>query len=307
MKNKISSISNSNQNPMKAFLKRLFLFTLILSSYLFINYLVNKTIISFQKSNLKITNLIIAGDSHPQKSINPNLFNSAISISQTAEPYISTFWKLKYLIQDTIVDTLILGFSHHNISAFNDLKFKHKPWNTEMYNRTYITQNFKLLNPELYEINEFYKTYFKNMCIYPNTEHFKFIGGYENFNLNKIEDYNKAIKRHYLINKKPAGISISSIAYLDSIANFCTDNNILLILISSPVHYEYSKRIPKYIVDRYEKEKNRLRQEDIQIWDFTNNKYSDEYFLNSDHLNAKGSLKFTTDLTKLLKQNKTIQ
>ena len=156
---------------MNAFLKRLFLFTLI----------------------LKITNIIIAGDSHPQKSINPKMFNSATSITQTAEPYVSTFWKLKYLLQDIQIDTLILGFSHHNLSAFNDLKFTNKTWSTEMYNRTYLTENFILLNSKLYDINAFYKTYFINMCIYPNTKHFKFMGGYENFDLNKIEDYNKAI------------------------------------------------------------------------------------------------------------------
>lgn len=286
---------------MNAFLKRLLLFTLILIGYLGVNYLINTTIISFQKSDLKITNIIIAGDSHPQKSINPKMFNSATSITQTAEPYVSTLWKLKYLLQDIQIDTLILGFSHHNLSAFNDLKFTNKTWSTEMYNRTYLTENFKLLNSKLYDINEFYKTYFKNMCIYPNTKHFKFIGGYENFNLNKIEDYNKAIKRHYLINEQPAGISETAIAYLDSIANYCNNNNIALILTSSPVHQEYSKRIPEYIVDRYEKEKERLKKQHIQILDFTNAKYKDEYFLNSDHLNAEGSLKFTTQLIKLLK------
>ena len=292
---------------MNAFLKRLFLFTLILIGYLGVNYLINTTIISFQKSDLKITNIIIAGDSHPQKSINPKMFNSATSITQTAEPYVSTFWKLKYLLQDIQIDTLILGFSHHNLSAFNDLKFTNKTWSSEMYNRTYLTENFKLLNSKLYDINAFYKTYFINMCIYPNTKHFKFMGGYENFDLNKIEDYNKAIKRHYFINEQPAGISETAIAYLDSIANYCNYNKIALILTSSPVHQEYSKRVPEYIVDRYEKEKERLKKQHIQILDFTNAKYKDEYFLNSDHLNAEGSLKFTTQLIKLFKENKTIQ
>lgn len=291
---------------MNAFLKRLFLFTLILIGYLSINYLINTTIISFQKSNLKTPNLIIAGDSHPQKSINPNIFDSAISITQTAEPYVATFWKLKYLLKGAQIDTLILGFSHHNLSAFNDLKFTNKTWSSEMYNRTYLTENFNTLNSELYDINTFYKTYFKNMCIYPNAKHFKFMGGYENFDLNKIEDYNNAIKRHYFINEEPAGVSQTSIAYLDSIVNYCKSNNILLTLTSSPVHQEYSKRIPKYIVDRYEEEKARLKKQNIRILDFTNAKYKDKYFLNSDHLNTEGSLKFTTQLIEILKGDKTI-
>lgn len=285
---------------MNSFLIRLFKFSFILLAYIGANYIINIYITSIQDPFPPEVNIVIAGDSHLQKSLNPNEFDSAISIAQTAEPYIATFWKLKYLLRKTKVDTLILGFSHHNISAFNDLKFTDKTWSKEMYERTYLIHNFQSLAPSLYNNTELYTTYFKNMCSYPNLSPFKFIGGYENFDKNKIDDYRKAINRHYYINGINAGVSETSLAYLDSIIDLTTYNNIKLVLTGSPVHKNYFTRIPTYISERYNKEKKRLETMDINIQDFSKTNYPDKYYLNSDHLNIAGSQKFSSELKKSL-------
>ncbi len=285
---------------MNSFLIRLFKFSFILLAYIGANYIINIYITSIQDPFPSEVNIVIAGDSHLQKSLNPNDFVSAISIAQTAEPYIATYWKLKYLLNNTKFDTLILGFSHHNISAFNDLKFTDKTWSNEMYERTYLIHNFQSLEPSLYSNTELYTTYFKNMCSYPNLSPFKFIGGYENFNINKIDDYQKASNRHYYINGINAGISETSLAYLDSILYLTSSNNIKVVLTGSPVHNNYLTRIPTYISERYNKEKERLETMGVDIRDFSKTNYPDEYYLNADHLNIVGSQKFSSELKKSL-------
>lgn len=287
---------------MNSFLKKLFIFSCTLLGYIGVNYLINKYIISSQSPYPSEVNILISGDSHLQKSLNPSEFNSAISNAQTAEPYISTFWKLKHLLKQTKVDTLILGFSHHNISAFNDLKFIDKKWSKEMYKRIFLIQDFQSLKPSLYNKKEFYKTYFKNMCSYPNLNPFNFTGGFENFDKSVIEDFQKAINRHYFIDGKDAGVSDLSISYLDSIVNLSAALDIKLILIGSPVHKNYLNRIPPYITNRYNKEKERLEALDVTIYDFSNLNYPDKYYLNSDHLNTNGSIKFSSDLKKIIQQ-----
>ena len=59
-------------------------------------------------------------------SLNPKLLYNTINISQGAEPYVLTYWKLKEILMLNKIDTLILGFAPHNISEYNDKKFLNK-------------------------------------------------------------------------------------------------------------------------------------------------------------------------------------
>ena len=92
-----------------------------LMGYFGINNVINSILISREDLHLTSSTLIM-GDSRTQYSLDPHLFPSANNISQTAEPYFLTYWKLKALIDLHEIDTVILGFAHQNISAFNDRK-----------------------------------------------------------------------------------------------------------------------------------------------------------------------------------------
>jgi len=281
---------------MKKFIIKILIFALILFGYTGLNLAINKLIISESDVPMRQVNILIAGDSHPKNSVNPAYFESARNISQTAEPYVITFWKLKYLLPKFPVDTVILGFSHHNISAFNDRKFTDKKWASEMFKRTYPIQNFDGLHHINVDFTKFYKIYFRNMMLYPNTDHFDYLGKYSNTDYSDISNTEEVIKRHYFYKGEPVGISETSISYLDSIVKICNEQNVTLILAGSPVHEDYFGQIPDYIKQRYNEEKSRLRNEGIMVIDHSDEFYKKDHFLDADHLNEKGADKFTKEI-----------
>jgi hypothetical protein len=287
---------------MDKFFKKLLVFGMLFTAYTIGMLAINNFIIAQKKIKISThTNILIAGDSHMQKAVVPTEFKNALSIAQTAEPYHVTYWKLKFLETIYSYDTLIVGFSHHNFSSFNDLKFSNKIWSTEMYKRTYLTNRFEYFSTSYYSKKEYYKTYFEHMCIYPNFSHFKFMGGYKNINLSKIEDYQKAINRHFYINGVEAETSQIQIAYLDSIYQFCTTNNIELILTSSPIHTLYRNKIPKEYVSLHTQKINEFKNQNVLVINQYQANYSDDEYLNTDHLNVKGAMRYTRELIRQIK------
>ncbi len=286
---------------MTRFLVRLSLFTGLIIGYLAVLFIVNTLIIEIQKKQLKRSvNVLLAGDSHMQKSVNPMGLTNAMSIAQTAEPYIATYWKLKYLESTIDYDTLVLSFAPHNFSSFNDLKFIHKTWSNEMYKRTYLTQKFSTLNSRYFNESEYYKTFFKQMCILPRQNHFQFIGAYKNKNKSNITQAKKAIARHFFIEGNPAQFSQLQANYLDSIYLHCKETNTELVLVTSPVHSNYQTNIPDNYSTLFEKKKAIYTDKGCIVLDKSLLAYPDNYFYNTDHLNTTGAEEFTLELFKSL-------
>ena len=119
---------------MKKFIKQIILFILIYILILGINFSLNLYFINTIPPMVNANTLII-GDSHPQTAINPKLLNNAENLSQSAEPYLITYFKLKKLLDTNKINTVILGYSYHNLSAFNDKKFIDSKWSKKMFQR----------------------------------------------------------------------------------------------------------------------------------------------------------------------------
>jgi hypothetical protein len=258
--------------------------------------------IIFQNSKLPINmaDVLIAGDSHPQMAIDPSRMISAINIAKTAEPYVLTYWKLKYIFKHHKPKILILGFAHHNISAFNDMKFWNKKWSHEMFRRSYIINEFNSIDDMRLDRMEFYKVFIKEMCLYPHNDHFKFIGGYSNSNRSDLSDIKSAIIRHYYYKNTELNISETEITYLNRIVSLCKKHGINLILVGTPVTEKYLELIPDIFKRRYDIEKIRLLSENSIVADFTCTFYEDNLYLDADHLNEKGASKFTHQINSLL-------
>ena len=143
---------------MKKFIIQISTFTALFFIILIANYFINSIIFKNQKSLIRDTNILIVGDSHTQASINPILFASSVNISQAAEPYYLSFWKLQNILSNTAIDTVILGFSYHNLSSFNDQKLTNEKWSSEMYNRMYYIENIKALKDLDIDYLEYYKS-----------------------------------------------------------------------------------------------------------------------------------------------------
>jgi hypothetical protein len=257
----------------------------------------------YSNTSVKLSNfsILIIGDSHSQTSLNPDLFLDAKNIAQSKEPYALTFWKLKHILQSNKIDTLLIGFSHHNISSFNDYKFSDKKWSNQLFKRCYVIEDFHSIKQKIHvDYFDFYKIMIQQTCIYPKVNHFNFIGSYRSHDRSNISDSIESSSRHYMRNNQELGVSEISISYLDSIISLCNHNSITPIIIVSPVHKSYYKRIPKEISIRFETILNDLDAEGVIVIDKSNSIYYDNEFYNSDHLNTKGSFRFSKEIKDIL-------
>lgn len=237
--------------------------------------------------------VLIAGDSHLQKALDPRRFVSAENTCQPAEPYVVTYWKLRYLFQRQAPRVLLLGFSHHHISAFNDRKFWDAQWATEMFHRVYPIQDFKEVKDLRVDCGEFFKIYFNRMCLYPRTDHFGFLGGYCPAEGTYLGNIQAAIDRHFYFQGQPLGVSEKALRYLDAIVALCRRHGVEPVLVGSPVHPDYYARIPPAFKAHFEADKKRLGGQGVRVLDFTATAWADDFYLDGDHLNQKGAARFT--------------
>lgn len=286
---------------MHIFIRKLVLFLLLPILYFIIMGVANTYIKNHTGPDIGRSRLLIAGDSYMQKAINPNLFDDAQSIAQTAEPYIITYWKLQALLPIIQPDTILLGFSHHNIAAFNDRKFSDPHIASELFERVEAIQQFSSFEP--LDVDQWLraKVWWKQYCFYPHQRHHNYVGGYENRPTSNLSDSLEAIERHFGSNGHIENASAISIAYLDSIINLCKKEQITLIFISSPVSASYGRLIPYYYIDQYYQIINQLEN----VWAYSDGDFPDDYFLNSDHLNSKGAEHFTKELIERIRWEQT--
>lgn len=273
-----------------------------MSLILLANFLINITYLKFFPPNDIKERIIITGDSYTQSAIYPNIFSSARNISQGAESYVISYYKLRQLLCYNHPDTIILGFSYHNFSAYNDLKFIDGRWSEEMFKRIYPLKDLNKSTFSLkYNDLQYHRVLFMNYLLFPNLRaHKNYIGDFEQSSRNDLKQLDSTIKRHY----SPEGISQSSVSYLDSIILLCNQKKVCLILISTPIHEDYYHRIPEKVKTEYDKLKSLYKNQKVTILDYTNYRLKMEYYKNYDHLNTPGAIRFSHLLKNRLKSQK---
>ena len=281
---------------MKNFIKKSLKFIFFLIVFFLINSLINIVLIKKQKLTLEKTSILIVGDSHTQKSLNPYYLINSSNISQYAEPYALTLWKLKKIFETYIPDTIIIGFSPHNISQFNEFKFSNSKWANEIFERSYTIMNFHQMSDKI-KINKklLYKKIWKKIALYPQINHISYIGEYSNLKESNLSDVQSVINRHYFTNNKQLNTSNTSIIFLNSILKLCESKKIVIVLLGSPLHSNYLSKVPEGIIKSYDSLLNIYRNEYL-VFDYTYNNYVDSLFLDNDHLNEYGAKKFTLEL-----------
>ena len=289
---------------MKKFVQQVLVFSLFLLAYFVLMGLINYYIYTQQNCIVKEHTILIAGDSQTRRGINPELFDDAINISQPAEPYVITYWKLKKIFKSASPDTLIIGFGPHNLSAFNDFKFWEEKWSTNMFERNYPVQEFLKLKTFKIDYIKFFKVLWKQTCFFPKRDHCTYIGNYFNSNSTNFSDTEKVVKRHYYRAGKEVGISNTSISFLDSIIHICQSNGVTPVLVYHPVHKSYFNQIPKQNTAKYKEVKKKLITEGVTIIGEPVSPYPDSLFFNANHLNDKGATRFTKELIQILKTDK---
>ena len=285
---------------MKKFIKTILVFFFILMGYFAASYFFNH----YQISNIELpfsdTSVLIIGDSYFERALNPKLFANAQNISQSAEPLFVSYWKLKSISQKIKIDTLLLSFSHHSISGYNDNKMIDKTWAYEMFRRVFPIVDLSEI-PVDYDTKVYYNVYFRNMFLYPKINYLSFIGAYEPSKGSNIAHIDEAIKRHFYKGDTIHGISEVSVHYLDSILYVCEKKNIVPVFVSTPVTKQYFSQIPSTFINSFKTVKDKLNKKGFLILDYSQKPYEDVYFKNGDHLNQKGATEFTLEIIQKLK------
>lgn len=294
----VKSLSISNFD-MKRFIIRFFIFLLFPLAFFLINLQVNRYLIATTIPNIKPNNILVVGDSHTATAINPAQLTGSINFSQNAEPYIITYYKLEHLIKGNDIQTVILGFSYHNLSAFNDLKLSKKPWAPSQFEHYYPFISLNKLRGLSVDRQLYLQTVVQNLLLYPKKNHNAgYRGGYNQraYALDRA-NFKTAIDRHYFYEGEQIGTSTVSAKYLEQAVLLSEREGFKLVLVNTPLHPEYLERIPVDNRSFYKMIKKRYEGR-VTILDYSDYPLDDKLFYDYDHLNSDGALIFSAMLNE---------
>ena len=246
--------------------------------------------------------VLIMGDSHMVRALDPQILGDAENFSQLSESYFMTYFKLKELLKHSNPETLILGYSYHNISASGDRKFIDPNQSNEMFKRMYPITSITDYESMEVDYNEYLKVLYRNMFLYPRFRHHTYLGSFEPRSEEMRDTWEAAIKRHYFLRGQNVGISLVSEEKLQSIIEIARENKLRVILVATPLHRSYRTKIPENFKHEFREFASDIlaKHDHVQFWD-----YSDEFddsglFFNSDHVNNVGAQRFTISIKRRL-------
>jgi hypothetical protein len=241
------------------------------------------------------------GDSQIQRLRGDFISKSAKNIASSGEHYYFTYQKLRTLVhtKNHKIDSLILGVSIHNFAP--------------VYNRLFnldFPEGEKSLKRYLYFIRMFDESGFLTtfdkvlkptiLGVYAAPD---FGGFYESTNSNPNKEIiNKAFKMHFSRKQNEAKFSDSQRDYLYKIDRLCTDNNIDLILVSTPYHFNYKEKIAPEYFDYFLESLKKLKHR--RHLNFIEDKIASSFMSDANHLNKIGAKKYSKIITEKLKAGK---
>ncbi len=310
---------------MKKFLYRVLIFLLILTSVLLVSSLTYK---HYRKNYLRSQNMrlgkdistLIIGDSHAETTFDDNIIPHSKNIAFHAEHYLFTYYKLKKILEgNPQLKIIILSYGAHNLSQGADVTIFSLGRNSRSFARYFMlldkegvtdtyspSQNWRVnyLKWKLYipfQLKLEAKLLYKTVLHKPIKLHdFPFIGKFYASSNHAFHDVREPINGHYFNKGKLLQKSNLAIKYLYKIIELCEANNIKLILINTPLHLEYRKRIPEYFTKLYTNTSIEItsKHPTIKIIDYSEEMLPDSAFGDYHHVNSIGAAKVSKKLIK---------
>jgi hypothetical protein len=272
----------------KDFTFRIAAFALILCAYMVGNLAFNSYRIYQNPPRLNSKTLIM-GDSHLMTSLDPSAMGSCTNICQEAEPYLSTYLKLREISRHNSIDTIFMGFSVHNLADYNDKKFLNNQWSYEMFNRMYSIITLDDLHAVPVNKESYQRALVNNLFLRPKLDHTSYIGHFSK-RIGKRKTRRSELET---IDQYFSGISTIATNYLDSIVSLTHKSGIKLILINTPIDKTYYKQIPRAFHNHFSQMSSLLKLKNVTILDYSMASYPDSCFYDLTHLNYEGAKLFT--------------
>ncbi len=240
------------------------------------------------------TESVIVGDSHPAWAINDTAIPGLRNISLNAEGYKYTYAKLQHLLRtDPGVKRIYLGFSYHNLSSYFD------EYVTGPTFRFFASRYLAVLAPaDLLElawnsprhvpdlltglIREGFPPGVRGTCqLYGRFSEEPMTG---EFDFSTME---RRIAEQYYLDGKVRGESAQNVRYLEKIVELARSHGVQLVLLDTPLHTEYEKRVPAEFRERYTRF---IEKHGLEVFDFRDLSLSASDFLpDGDHTNFRGA------------------
>tara|TARA_R100000306_G_C4374023_1_gene141201 strand:+ start:1655 stop:2524 length:870 start_codon:yes stop_codon:yes gene_type:complete len=289
---------------MKAFLKNILVFTLLLACFnialliLIQNIYVN----DYYTVQLNYKEYLLA-DSHGYNAGDLRETNGIYNLSETGDSYIDLERKLRFLIRNSSVEKIYLTVDDHTLSPsredFNNKEISVFYTNSEDYSNYLTFINKKYLNRYVVFFNSKYSSvirhFFKNKFTSFTSENKEPIPWSD---LSKTEKKAKSKQRFETYFSEKEGSETLTESLIRMI-QLCKENNIELIGIKFPVSSSYNQILgtQSYDADKI------FRKNELDILDFKKSLLkNDTFFRDQDHLSNAGEIKFKSLLLKM--QNK---
>lgn len=285
---------------MRRFIKHIAAFFMLLAILMLAIFVFNQG----QMSNpIKINAKILAtGDSHMACAFRPQFYPHSANISQTAEPLITSFFKIKKLIIDNPeIDTVIIGISYNSFSDYNDEKFMDGLWANNQLGRTTSLMSLSDYKGYSIDTNTYNRKYFKNTLVIPQTGDPSYVGKYipKESGLEK-SSVEKIISKQYYSDSTLRGVSQNSLNYIDSIIKWTKTHEIIPIIVCPPLHKEYRERVPDIFYYTMKNVLKKYQAEGLKTVNFSSQHMPDSLFSDHTHLDKLGAMRFTKMLKSTL-------
>ncbi len=249
---------------------------------------------------------LVLGHSHPECAFNDTIISSFANLSESGESYYYTFQKTKKILeQNKSIKVIFIEFTNNQISEImNDWIWGMNNISNK-YSRLAPFINFedKLLllnnNPSNFvhgislSLRYSLPRILKNNFDYANS-----IGGYRYLIRDKTDSLIANQNKNILKNKLDNKLSQKNIEYLDKIIGYCKKYGVKVYLIRSPLHKKYDGynnefQLKKLVTSKYS---------GIEFLDFSKFPLKNTEFGDLEHLNYRGSAKFSVWFNNLIKK-----
>lgn len=288
-------------------MKRTMLFLLLVVGVLaiivsYFSYRLNS--VSIYKANAAVEYLIV-GDSHTQFAVNDSIISNTLNISNNADSYLYSYIKIKKMLeQNPQLKGVLLGYTEPNMEEgmedwnFRDINLRNK---TAQYFFMLSWEEVSFLarrNPFsfLNGVVQFPKMKWRVVKNLNSSSRMTDIGvgGFQHLN-KSFEEWSKTRLGTEGQERTNPTYSASQIRYLNKMMELCKQNNVELILLSTPFHITYPVSRVNLAENYHQREMKSFR------WlNYSKLSLPDSCFADYEHLNSKGSTVFSEILKEEL-------
>ena len=292
---------------MTAFVSRISCYGALWAAMLLATYGFNTYFIEHHRPSLAGTMILIAGDSHPGTSINPDVMIGSRSVTRGAEPYIQTYHKLNALLRRPHdVQTVLLGFGHHNFAPITDLRYADPIASRSAFGAMYPIMERRDFEP--LDVNEdaYRISLLRWLLLVPRIDHHRrYMGGFMNMPAGSYRGHVEArgdlemiAERIFYVDGQPGAVSSVATTYLAGIMDLLEELRVDLVLVDAPLHPEFLANVPEPFVDHYEGLAAMARGRGVLVIDGGGYPLPESGFSDPFHLNYEGSIVFTNLLIR---------